>query len=252
MNDQNQTQPPPPPPPPPPPTSTTPPHALLHGSLEHLRFVVHLQKRFTNEIGYIGQEASRWYLEHQGVVIAQENDEPAGFLLFKPHAPTMPAIVPIFQAAIAYDARRRHHGLRLVEHVKRTAMAANKRLVQLWCRCELEANDFWKAAGFVAVAARPGGRGRKIPHVLWRFPTMDADDCTAIAAPPSRGPAGRAVFAATTEELAALNDCAAAKLRSAAESILKKANRPLFTAGSQQPGTAETLRPTASQQPTLF
>jgi len=131
-------------------------------------FIADLSRRFTAEIGYLAPTARTWYTAQGGISIALENGEPAGFLLYKPHSPAAPHIVPIFQAAICYDAQRRHHGTLLVEQLIDRYANSAKHLIQLWCRADLEANDFWHAARFTPVAVRTGGKQRNTPHLLWR------------------------------------------------------------------------------------
>ena len=225
------------PPPPPPPARPT----IIQATLGHHTFCRHLQRKFSNELGFLPDEATRWYLDSGNVIIATENDDPAGMLISKSHSPLMPLVLPIFQAAICYDAQRRHIGLQLVDTLKRKAIAIEKPVIQLWCRADLEANAFWQAAGFTPVGARTGGRGRGVPHVCWRFGTISAESVWSVAASIRRGAGGIPRFAATAVERAELQNATAGTLRSVAEQLLRPAETAVIHAPTT---TADLPRPT--------
>lgn len=130
-------------------------------------YITQLAKNNTDSIGFIPFGALDWYLKSGIVQLAKENDEPAGFLLGKYLSRTEPWIAPIYQACVQYDARRRAHGLSLVErYISRLPTKAE--IVQLWCAADLEANDFWRSAGFQLIGQRAGGTTRDRRHLLWR------------------------------------------------------------------------------------
>src|SRR5207245_1466818 len=106
-----------------------------------------LQRRHTNELGHLPTAALAWHLENSTVLLALQNDDAAGYLLGRSHLRAQPWVRPITQAAIRYDARRRHHGLALVEVLARDAWKAGQSILQCWCAADLEANQFWLAAG---------------------------------------------------------------------------------------------------------
>jgi hypothetical protein len=132
-----------------------------------LRFVLHLARRETDAVGFLPREAVESYLDAGAVAIAMENDAPAGYLLVKDSLSSCPAIRPILQAAVCYDARRRCHGLELVALVERQALEAGRKIIQLKCREELQANLFWHAAGFQPIATQPAGRRRGGRVIVW-------------------------------------------------------------------------------------
>ena len=121
-----------------------------------LAYVVHLQRRHHEALGFIPRQALAEKIEQGRVWLASENGEPAGFLH---HGTLARPEVRIFQAAVQYDVRRRHLGLALVADLVRRAQAAGARAVSLRCLSFLEANDFWSAAGFELVTAEPGAKG---------------------------------------------------------------------------------------------
>ena len=121
-----------------------------------LAYVVALQKRNGEALGFIPRAALSEKIDLGHIWLARENGDPAGFLH---HGSLAVPEVRVFQAAVQYDARRRHLGLALVADLVDRARAAGGRAVSLRCLDFLDANDFWTAAGFSLVGREPGARG---------------------------------------------------------------------------------------------
>ncbi|TVQ55669.1 MAG: GNAT family N-acetyltransferase [Phycisphaerales bacterium] len=136
-----------------------------HGDRD-LKFLDHLQKKFSNQVGFLPRQALEWNIERGKVSIALENDEPAAYLLGKGNYLRDAHFGIIYQAAVSYDARRRLMGTALVQHFI-DHMEPNIRLIGLWCAQDIEANEFWNACGFEAIAARHGSRRKGRVHIFW-------------------------------------------------------------------------------------
>ena len=154
-------------------TSTT----VRRATLADLPYVDALCGRFSREVGFIPRIAieNRISGNRGGYVgVAIENDDPAGFLhtgsLARPEC-------RIFQAAIQYDAQRQRHGRLLVNDFIDVARAAGVKLVTLRCLSDLDANAFWRAAGFRRVGIEPvsGRKNRGALLNVWarRLHTID-------------------------------------------------------------------------------
>lgn len=129
---------------------------VLSATRSDLAYVVALQKRNHEALGFIPRAALAEKIDLGRIWLATENGDPAGYLH---HGSLAVPEVRIFQAAVQYDARRRHLGLSLVADLVARARAAGARGVSLRCLDFLDANDFWTAAGFELIAREPGGRG---------------------------------------------------------------------------------------------
>ena len=142
-----------------------------------LLFVRDLQRRFTNQIGFLPTEATQRELARGRIMIGTLNDAEAGFLY------TLPALA---------SAQRQLLGLTMINAIASAATAAGQTILQAWCKANLEANHFWQAAGFKAIATRPGGNRKHIPHILWRLALDDSAELTILPADKyNRLPGGR-------------------------------------------------------------
>jgi ribosomal protein S18 acetylase RimI-like enzyme len=143
-----------------------------------LAYVCMLQKAHGEALGFIPRAALAQKIELGRVRLSLENGDPAGYLH---HGSLAVPEVRIFQAAIQYDARRRHLGLALVDDLLARAGDAGARAVSLRCLSELDANDFWCAAGFRLLDTEPGARGTL--NVWGRVLGEPAPESPAVPAP---------------------------------------------------------------------
>jgi len=121
-----------------------------------LAYVVSLQKRHADALGFIPRMALLEKISLNQITLARENGDPAGFLH---HGSLTRPEVRVFQAAIQYDARRRHLGMALVDDLVERAADAGAKGISLRCLSFLEANQFWRAAGFRLLTTEPGAKG---------------------------------------------------------------------------------------------
>ena len=133
-----------------------------------LKFVDHLQKKFANCVGFLPRVAMENIIEQGHIRLAMENDDAAGYILSRPRLQWQPLMRSITQTCVAMDARRRHHGLALLQQIEAESRASGILALQACCAVGLESNDFWDAAGFIPVVhMTPANvRGREI--ICWR------------------------------------------------------------------------------------
>jgi N-acetylglutamate synthase-like GNAT family acetyltransferase len=153
------------------------PETVRRATARDLAYVVHLQKRHGDAIGFLPRAALAQKIDLSRVWLARENGQAAGFLH---HGSLAQPEVRIFQAALLSAARRRHLGLALVADLVARARDAGARGVSLRCLSYLEANDVWTAAGFRLLTTEPGAKGtlnvwgKEIAN--FRLPTADCAD----------------------------------------------------------------------------
>lgn len=133
-------------------------------------FLESLQRKFSNQIGFLPAQAIDAYIEIGAYTIALENDQPAGFILSRPSLRWQPALASVTQAAVAMDAQRRHIGLALLNRIVSQLVPGQTTGIQAVCRIGLEANEFWHAAGFTPICHLRGENARKKDLIVWRMP----------------------------------------------------------------------------------
>lgn len=141
---------------------------VIRGTTDHVKMMVHLQKRFSDHLGFLPEKALAWYAAENHVGIAKENGTGVGYILGRPAFAYQPLMRPITQAAVFLDAQRRHHGLKLVEAVCHKAATAGQHVVQASCAADLDACDFWMEAGFIPVFLHKLENRRQRDIVIFR------------------------------------------------------------------------------------
>jgi hypothetical protein len=174
--------------------STTRPDRLTTTVIEptpadDLLYARSLMKQHTEQVGFLPDAALRWYADHGCVWAGTINNDPVGYLVAKP-LKSAPNVHAILQACIQMDARRMHSGLALVAHVCSLAQESGRDIVQCWCRDDIEANHFWKAAGFVEIMRKPGGERRGREVILYRRAVREIPADHLLGNIVVRGPGG--------------------------------------------------------------
>lgn len=144
----------------------------LTNPIQLAKFAASLQRKHTDELGFLPTVALREYAERGQIIPARENDEPIGYVLYfdgragKPPA-KHPHQVKLHQVCVQYDARGILHGTQLVREVERRARQNRFATVTAWVASDLEANKFWRAIGYKLTDTRQGGKRRNRIHNLW-------------------------------------------------------------------------------------
>lgn len=163
--------------------SVQPSGSVLVANLSDVKFLDHLQTKYSDEVGYLPLAVLERYLVQECVVLAFENGCPAGYLLGKNIYKNDLKCAIIYQAAISYDARRRYLGKALVQTFM-DRLPVTTEYVVLWCAADLEANLFWEAMDFHAIAYRAGSRKTRRVHILWEGFTNDWKGNASFTLPP--------------------------------------------------------------------
>jgi N-acetylglutamate synthase-like GNAT family acetyltransferase len=145
---------------------------LSRATVQDLKFIDSLQKKFGRSLGFLPTSALTDNLERGNVDLCLENGEPAGYLLCRPRLSWQPLLGSIVQAAVCMDAHRRHHGLALLLQIEERARAAGQIGLQANCAIGVEANEFWAAAGFKPIAHLTPQTKSQREIICWRKPLV--------------------------------------------------------------------------------
>lgn len=149
---------------------TAPDATIRPATVADLRYVDALQRKFSNQVGWLPRAALEWLIERGQITVALENGEPAGYVAGRALYKTRPELRPVTQTAVQYDAQRLSHGRQLIQHLAETARAAGQIGLQACCREDLEANKFFIAAGFKPITILTPPNRRRQNVIVWRLP----------------------------------------------------------------------------------
>jgi hypothetical protein len=126
-------------------------------------FVVDLQRRESNALGFLPRSRYEKHLACDRLVVQTANGQRVGFLAWGLND----GFASIHQVCTTLDARRWRFALMMV--IRLVAKLERLRCfnVRLRCAMDLEARYFWQALGFDLVSVVPGGRGRGRLIGLW-------------------------------------------------------------------------------------
>ena len=156
---------------------------IIQATAKDLPFVLSLQKKFSNQIGFIPKPTVERYLEAGKVFRGDLNEQEAGFLLLRETPCQNPEVFSIVQAAVKLDAQRHSLGFCLTGRAEKAAKESGGKLIQAACREDLDSNYFWRAAGFTLVAMRAGGQARGQRVLLWRKAVLEGTDLRIFHTP---------------------------------------------------------------------
>ncbi|MEM1011206.1 MAG: GNAT family N-acetyltransferase [Planctomycetota bacterium] len=133
--------------------------AIREGTLDDLAWIDKLQKAERAALGFLPWTALREKVERNEVLVADVIGKPAGYLIASDRYQKRDELGLITQMNVDPLYRGNLVAAALLQaQFDRSAYGC--RLYSCWCAQDLEANRFWEAMGFVAIAFRTGG-GRK-------------------------------------------------------------------------------------------
>ena len=124
-------------------------------STTDMTYIDHLQKKNAEDLSFYPLSVLEREVLNRRVVLAEVNDEPAGYLY---HGSLASPILRIHQACIQYDLRGYLYGAALVRWLADLGRAAGSSEIALRCGSDIAANGFWRAMGFECIAVTRGGR----------------------------------------------------------------------------------------------
>lgn len=151
----------------------------------HQTYVRHLSNKFRSQLGFIPNAGLDAYCANGWALIGHENGDPAGYILGRPSLRWMPRMRSVIHAAVQMDAQRRQLGLEMLKVYEHNSRANGIRYMQAMCRYDLDANEFWLAAGYEKIAQLSVCNAKKQPMICWRK-TLDGTHPMWWTWPPPR------------------------------------------------------------------
>ena len=136
--------------------------------MDDLAYVLALSRKHYEEIGFLPAPRLEQYKASGQLWMAHENNEACGFMVWGRGWP----VLRVYQVCIQYDAQRRQHGVDLVRRLIQKADREGYDAISCYVADDIQANAFWKAAGFLHAGQRNNfnQRGRLHNHWVMRMP----------------------------------------------------------------------------------
>lgn len=138
-----------------------------------LSFVLHLQKTWSNNVGFLTKAAHTDYLDTKQTLLILENGSPAGYLNW---TCTRAGLVRIPQLALEPELLRTTIGTKIMRHLRRAAVRGNCSIIRARSRSDLPVNLFWPQLGFSLTATFLNPTTRGLPLFEWTCPLIDSTD----------------------------------------------------------------------------
>lgn len=134
-------------------------------------FLVHLQKRWSQNLGFLPRCTHQRYADNKQCLIVWQNDEPAGYLNW---TLTRKGLCRIIQVAVEPELLRTTLGTKIMKHIERQAIRGHCSIMRLTTRSDLPANQVWPLLEYKPTATfqRPTTRG--LPLIEWTKQIVDA------------------------------------------------------------------------------
>ena len=160
-----------------------------------LSFVLDLQRRWSNALGFLPRCCHERYIAAKHVLIVRENGLSAGFCNF---TVTPRGLVRLPQVAVHHDLLRASIGSKLLAAITTAARRGHCEAIRLTSRSDLECNLFWPTAGFRFTCLTRPASTRGYPLLEWTLPLYDPTDVALAFVQKSRaGRTGRLLIPPT-------------------------------------------------------
>lgn len=134
--------------------------------MQHLAaYMDDLAKREAEALGFIPNTVYPEAILRNQVKFSEENGQLCGFML---HGPPRHEI-RVYQTAVEFDLRRLDHATCAVHRLIREALEADQEKIILHCATDLQANGFWRAAGFVSRGTRYPDHATRRELIRWEY-----------------------------------------------------------------------------------
>ena len=142
-----------------------------------LAFVDFLQGKHSRMVGWMHRKALERKIELNEIIIAEQNRQTVGYCMGTDRYFKREDVGIIYQLNIVPWAQRGLVGASLLK-AQFEKSAYGCKLYCCWCAQDIEANRFWEAMGFVALAYRAGSEKKSRVHIFWQRRIRAGDETT--------------------------------------------------------------------------
>jgi hypothetical protein len=136
-------------------------------------YVWHLQRRWSNDVGYICRTAWMRYLDAGQVILCCLHGDPAGYILYHP---TKRGLVRLLQIAITPDLLRNQLGTMTHDALAYAARSAHCSVIRATNRLNSMGYGWCSAYGYIPTAAYLHPTARRLALQEWTYPLVPTPD----------------------------------------------------------------------------
>lgn len=122
-----------------------------------ISYIVRLQKKFSNQVGFVPKTAIQDHVRRMGYTICKVNGQHAAYIL-QSGGTIRP--VHLIQVAVEEELWRNGIGTAMLDYVIQRSSNQNYPDITAYVREDLQANLYFTSRGFHEVRKRPGGSAR--------------------------------------------------------------------------------------------
>ena len=157
-------------------------HRIRLANSSDALFIADLQDKFWEQVGFLPPSVLKGKVDRGQILIGGLGNDEACYLYAIPSLSYAPHVATVVQAAVHMDVQRRGLGLDLLAALPHLILPPHVTRLQCWCRENLEANEFWRAAGFQPIGHRVGGAKRAKNQIRWAL-SLDGTPLTPGSIP---------------------------------------------------------------------
>lgn len=125
--------------------------------------ICQLMKIETEKVGFIPRPRVRQHIERELYRLQIDQNEIVGYMI---HGPARD-VVAVHQAVVDLSCRRLGFAQAMAADLEQWARSRAANALRLVCRDDLEAQQFWRAAGYQAIGWEPAGVKRRHPKTIF-------------------------------------------------------------------------------------
>ncbi len=143
---------------------SNPTHKITIARSSDLSFVMHLQRTWSNQVGFLPKPALERYIDNRAILLVHENDQPAGYLSWQL---TRKGLLRLMQIAVHPDLLRDRLGSDVMTYIETAAKKGHCSTVRFQTRIDLDANLFCNTLSYRPTAIFQHPTARKRPLIEW-------------------------------------------------------------------------------------
>ncbi len=145
-------------------------HKIAIATDKQLKFIEHLQRTWSNEVGFLPRSAIKRYIQQRCVLLVEQNKQYAGYLLWQL---TRKGLLRVVQLAVEPELLRERLGTDIMSYIETAAKKGSCSIVRLQTRIDINANIFFREVGFTTTAVFHRATTRNRPIIEWTKSLLD-------------------------------------------------------------------------------